>query len=184
MSKILNWGECAVFARKYNGDTKGSEWIAFDTPVESSTTLETTEGEKTEATVEGGDNEAVRRAKNKYALSLEERMGAGYKYKLDDEDGVIDGEFEVLVVPKEYATAPSMYIAKASAAVSDSYNSGDGTKLKYTFDALKNNLTADSKKLGQVIWGTATLTSNKPSKFVAFKDSKSTDLLSTASLSE
>lgn len=182
MSKILNWGECLVLARKYaDNGSKGSAWTAFDTPVESSTTLETTEGDKTEATVEGGDNEAVRRAKNKYALSLEERMGAGYTYKLDDEDGVIDGEYEVLVVPKEYATAPSMYIPKASASVSDSYNSADGTKLKYTFDALKNDLTSENKKLGQVIWGTVTISGNDPTSFTAFKDTKNTNLLAKSS---
>lgn len=171
MSKILNWGECFVFVRKYTKENKrGDKWTVFDTPVENSTSLETTEGNKTEATVEGGSNEAVRRAKNKYALSFEERMGANYEYKITDDDGVIDGEFEVLVAPKEYVTAPSMYIPRSTAAVSDSYSSADGTKLKYTFDALKNDLKAGSVNAGQVVWGTVTLSEGVPETFEAFKD--------------
>lgn len=166
MSKILSWGACQPYARKYGSDgAKGTEWVKFDVPAEDSTSLETTEGDKTEATVEGGDNEAVRRSKNKYALSFEERMGAGYKYKLDEADGIVDGEFEFLLVPTENENAPALYIPKASATVSDSYTSADGTKVKYTFDALKND-----GAYGQVVWGTATITGGNPTKFEALKD--------------
>lgn len=170
MSKILSWGACQPYARKYGSDgSKGAEWVKFDVPVEDSTSLDTTEGDKTEATVEGGDNEAVRRSKNKYALSFEERMGAGYKYKFPESDGIVDGEFEFLLVPTENEGAPSLYLPKASATVSDSYTSADGAKIKYTFDALKNDAG-----YGQVVWGTATIADGKPTKFEALKDEKET----------
>lgn len=173
MSKILSWGECQPYARKYGDDgAKGTSWIKFDIPVSDSTSLETTEGDKTEATVEGGEIEAVRRAKNKYVLAFEERMGKGYIYKLSDKDGIVEGEYEVVLIPKENASAPALYIPKAYASVTDSYTSADGTKIKYSFDALKNGLG-----FGQVVWGTAEKDSDSVTSFKAYKDAASTNLI-------
>ncbi len=173
MSKILAWGECQAYARKYSDDsTKGTTWTKFDIPVSDSTSLETTEGDKTEATVEGGEIEAVRRAKNKYTLSFEERVGKDYSYKLTDKDGIVEGEFEVVLVPKENAGAPTLYIPKAYASITDSYTSADGVKIKYSFDALKNDLS-----FGQVVWGTAVEGDNGVTSFTAFKDSTKKNLL-------
>ena len=176
MSKILGWGECEIFTRLYNGDTKGTEWHSWGTPVENSTTLDTTEGTKTEAKVEGGENEAVRKAKNTYALSYEKRIGGDFAYDVDDNDGVIDGIFEVLVIPTESKDAPALYIAKANASATGTYNSADGIKQKYTFDALKNGINVGTKKdkpIGQVTFGNYVMTGGKPTSFTAFKDDAS-----------
>ena len=178
MSKILSWGQCDIFVRKYNGTSKGSAWLKFDTPVQDSTSLETTEGDKTEAKVEGGENEAVRHAKNTYALRWEERIGAGHQDTVEDLDGIIAGEFEVLLFPTENPSAPALYIPIADGSATDSYTSADGTKKAYTFDAVKNSVkvgeSGSQKDLGQVAWGTATLdpSSGLPTSFTAFKDPK------------
>ena len=183
MSKILAWGECKVFTRKYSGSNKGSSWVDWGLPVEGSTTLDTTEGSKIEAKTEGGENEAVRRAKNTYALSFELRVGGDFAYKEVDNDGIIDGEFEVLVIPIESASAPALYIAKATASATGTYNSSDGIKQKYTFDALKNGVkvgTNSNIEIGQVTFGNYTLVAagetnaGKPDTFTAFKDDAST----------
>lgn len=180
MSKILSWGQCDVFVRQYNGTSKGSTWVAFDTPVEDSTSLETTEGDKTEAKVEGGENEAVRKAKNTYALTFEQRIGAGHTDKIPDTDGVITGEFEVLLFPTENPIAPALYIPVSSGSATDTYTSADGTKKAYTFDALKNTVkvgaTGSKINLGQIAWGTATLdgTTGLPISFTAYKDPQTT----------
>lgn len=178
MSKILSWGACDIYARKYNGSSKGSTWIKFDAAVEGSVQLETTEGDKTEAKVEGGENEAVRRSRNTYSLSLQERIGAGFTYAIDDVDGIIDGEWEVLLKPTENTTAPALYIPKASATASDNYTSADGASHTTRFDALKNNVTVGATgsevQVGQIVWGDATITSGSPSSFTAFKDPETT----------
>lgn len=183
MSKILGWGECNIFTRKYSGSSKGSTWVKWDLPVEGSTTLDTTEGQKTEAKTEGGENEAVRKAKNTYALSFEVRVGGGFSYKENDNDGVIDGEFEVIVIPTESASAPALYIEKATASATGSYNSADGIKQKYTFNALKNNTKVGANSnipIGQVTFGTYTLVAagetgaGNPATFTAFKDDATT----------
>lgn len=180
MSKILSWGQCDIFVRQYNGTSKGSTWLKFDTPVEGSTSLETSEGDKTEAKVEGGENEAVRHAKSTYALKWEERIGAGHTDTVEDLDGIIAGEFEVLLFPTENPTAPALYIPVADGSATDSYTSADGTKKAYTFDAVKNSVkvgaTGAKKDLGQVAWGSATLdgTTGLPTAFYAFKDPQTT----------
>ena len=184
MSKILNWGECAIFTRKYadpSKGTRGTTWSKWDTPAEGTTTLETTEGDKTEAKVEGGENEAVRKGKNTYALNYAIRMGANHVDTIDDTDGVIEGEYEVIVAPMEDKDAPAMYIPKSSASCTDSYNSAEGTQKAYTFDALKNDVKVNSsasgtadKPVGQVVWGSVNLdgTSGLPTSFTAYKDAK------------
>ena len=178
MSKILGWGECNVFTRKYNGSLVGSSWDKWDLPVEGSTTLDTTEGQKTEAKTEGGENEAVRKAKNTYTLSFEVRVGGDFTYNVVDNDGIIDGEFEVLVIPTENVEAPALYINRASAAATGTYNSADGIKQKYTFDALKNNVkvgTNSDKPIGQVTFGNYVLNAQgMPISFTAFKDDATT----------
>lgn len=183
MSKILSWGACDIFARKYNGSSKGSEWVKFDAAVEGSVQLETTEGDKTEAKVEGGENEAVRRSRNTYSLSLQERIGAGFTYKINDVDGIIDGEWEVVLKPTENTTAPALYIPKASATASDTYTSADGTMHTTRFDALKNDVTVGASgsevQVGQIVWGNCILATTganagKPDAFNAFKDPETT----------
>jgi hypothetical protein len=170
----LAWGACSGFARKYADDgTKGTEWVKFTTIVEDSATLDTTEGDKTEATIEGGDVEAVRYTKNKYALSFEERMGSKHSNKLSAVDGVVSGTYEFVLIPTENANAPGIYIPRANAAVSESYTAADGIKEKYTFDALKNDL---GSKYGKVIFGIGTLTGGAPASFCSFDD-PGTDLL-------
>lgn len=180
MSKILSWGQCDIFVRKYNGTSKGSTWLKFPTPADGSTSLDTTEGDKTEAKVEGGENEAVRHAKSTYALKWDERIGAGHTDVINDNDGVIDGEYEVLLFPTENPTAPSLYIPIADGHASDTYTSADGAKKTYTFDAVKNSVQVGASgskiPLGQIAWGTATLdgTTGLPTTFTAFKDPQTT----------
>ncbi len=169
----LSWGACKGYARKYNGTAKGTEWIKFETIVEGSTNLDVTEGDKTEATIEGGEVEAVRRAKNKYAIVFEERVGNGHVNKLDAVDGVVDGTFEFVIVPTESTGAAAIYLPKCNASVLESYTSEEGIKEQYTFSALKNDVTdTKGKELGQAILGIATLTAGVPSAFNPFQDSE------------
>lgn len=183
MSKILSWGASDIWARKYNGTSKGTNWVKFDAAVEGSVQLETTEGDKTEAKVEGGENEAVRRSRNTYSLSLQERVGAAFTYKIPDVDGIVDGEWEVLLKPTENSTAPALYIPKATASTSDSYTSADGTIHTTRFDALKNDVTVGASgsevQVGQIVWGSCTYgttgaTEGKPNTFNAYKDPETT----------
>lgn len=62
----ISWGRPKIEVKKVGE----SEWKVFATPVEDSTQLETTQGDKLEAKIEGGENEAVRYKSNTYQLTF------------------------------------------------------------------------------------------------------------------
>ena len=52
---MLSWGKCAIWLGKLGAsDAAPSSWTKVPTPVESSTILTPTKGEKTEAKIDNG----------------------------------------------------------------------------------------------------------------------------------
>lgn len=155
---IPSWGKPRIVVKK-KGDTS-SKYIEFPTPVEDTTELSTTKGDKKEAKIEGGENEAVKYLKNTYALAAQIRIGLEdgktvRQKPLADSDGVIEGEYELWLQP-ENAAALGMHMEGCTISVEDTYTAADGIILIYTFDAIK----VDGHD--QVEWGTTTITGNKP----------------------
>lgn len=146
---ILSWGKPRQFVKK-NGDNT-AKYKEFPAAVENSTQLTTTKGSKQEAKIEGGENEGVRYGKNTYALANEIRAIAGRKKPLKDDDGVIEGSYEVIVVPENPA-APALRIKESTASCEDKFTAQDGGSWVYTFDALKPEAGGN-----QLEWGTATV---------------------------
>ena len=68
MSKI-GWGKPRIFIKRIDGSD--STWKEVPTPVQDSTSLETTKGDKLEAKLEGGMNEDVLYMASAYALSYQ-----------------------------------------------------------------------------------------------------------------
>lgn len=131
----IGWGRPTIKVKK-SGATSYSE---LPTPIDGSTSLGTTQGEKMEAKIEGGDNEAVKYKANTYELSFQIRYAPEKETKLaviSDMDGVVNDEFEVQVIP-ENEDAIGVQIDRASVNVQTSYNSTDGVVKTYTFSALK-----------------------------------------------
>lgn len=158
MGVVLSWGEPTLFTKKKGEQT----WKKVDyTPVEGSTTLETTEGTKTEAKVEGGENEAVRYAKNTYVLNTQFRYAEGRTRPIQTEDGLTTDQYSLILIPENIA-APALYIENSNVHSTDSYTSADGGMIQYKFDALK------ATKGDQIKWGTAKLdgSSNLPTSFI------------------
>lgn len=168
---ILSWGKPGLYIKRLgttstsqeseddNIDASGTtvqtdKWIKLPDPVEDSTQLETTKGNKTEAKVEGGENEAVRYAKNTYALTFNIRAAAGRKKFVADSDGIIDGEYSLVLVP-ENPEAPGLKIDRGTLSVEDTWTSADGGIWAYTLDALK------PENGDQVKWGKATVSNSK-----------------------
>lgn len=158
MAVVLSWGEPTIYTKKKGEET----WAKIEyPPVEGSTTLETTEGNKTEAKVEGGENEAVRYAKNTYTLNTQFRYAQGRKKPIKTSDGLSTDQYAVMVVP-ENVNAPALYIEDSNVHSTDSYTSADGGMIQYKFDALRAS-TGD-----QIKWGTATIdgSTHLPTSFV------------------
>lgn len=156
---VLTWGKPRIFIKDI--DDTSSKWIELRTPVEDSTQLTTTKGEKKEAKVEGGENEDVKYKKNTYALVFNLRGVKGKAKPVMDADGVIEHNYKVLLQPED-ATMDGFCIDKASVSVEDTWSAADGTMWAYTFDAIK----PDSGD--QVKWGTVTATGNGDTLEVTF----------------
>lgn len=91
----LSWGKPTIEFGLCGADgVAPTTWnkIAYEI-VENSTKLTPTKGEKKEAKVEGGENEAVKYAKNTFAFEFEIRAAKGRTKPIDDEDGVVTGEY-------------------------------------------------------------------------------------------
>lgn len=165
---ILSWGKPGIYVAT-TGTTNYKKWVD---PVLDSTQLTTTKGDKVEAKVEGGENEAVRYGKSTYALALNIRAAAGRKKPLADADGIIAGEYTVVVVPED-PSAPGLKIDRAVASVEDTWSSADGGMWNYTFDALQPT-TGD-----QVKWGTAVVGGTTEAPTIDFTEDTEGDVADT-----
>ena len=134
---VINWGKPTIeIVKLENGAIPSSpSWTKLDTPVEGTTTLETTEGEKTEALDEGGAVVDTRKKKNKYSLKFSLFEKKGKEKPIEDEDGVITDEYAIRVTPEDSST-PGFILKKCSVSVQYTYNAADGGRFAYTFDAL------------------------------------------------
>ena len=160
---LLGWGKCRLFVKDL--DTEGAKWMEFPTPVEGSTTLETSKGDKQEAKVEGGENEDVRYAKSTYVLNANIRAAKGRKKPIKDSDGIIDHNYSVAVQPED-PEATGIFIPKAKPSVEDTWSTEEGGIWNYAFDALKNEGTT------QVQMGVVSVTGSGDSLEVTFQEAE------------
>lgn len=134
----LSWGKPSIeFGKCGANGAAPTVWtkLAYD-PVENSTKLTPTKGEKKEAKVEGGENEAVKYAKNTFVFEFEVRAAKGRTKPIEDVDGVVDGEYAIRLTPED-TTVEGILIDKATVSVEETFDTAEGKKWKYTFDVLK-----------------------------------------------
>ena len=144
----LSWGKCTLFIKS---SESGSKWKRLVTPVEDSTNLATTQGDKMEAKVEGGENEAVKYKKNTYQLTFNIRKAQGRAQPIPNTDGIVKAEYSVLLLPED-ATTDGFYIERCSANIQDTFTTADGAIWNITMDAL-----VPTKKGNTVKWGIITV---------------------------
>ncbi|MBO8460119.1 MAG: hypothetical protein IAA73_07300 [Bacteroidetes bacterium] len=146
-SKVtLSWGKPKIEVKKL-GSSPG-EWQSFATPVEGTTQLSTTQGNKMEAKIEGGENEAVKYKKNTYQLVFNVRQAPERTDPIVDADGIVEDEYSIRVTP-ENAKALGILIDRASVNVQKTYDVEGGLIKVYTCDVLVAE-TGDAVKI-QVI---------------------------------
>lgn len=149
----LAWGAPLIEALALSGTN--NTWKKFPTPAEGTTTLNVTQGEKIEAKIEGGTNEAVKYKANTYQLVFNIRQ-ANDRTVMDDfikdNDGVVNGEYAIRITP-ENSSAVHALIRRASVNVQLSYTPDEGWVKIYTFDALKPTDKADGTYVPQVTVG-------------------------------
>lgn len=127
-------------------DTTGP-WEEFATPVDGTTSLEATQGDKMEAAIEGGTNEAVKYKANTYQLTFDVRQVPERTDPIEEEDGVVTDEYAVRIRP-ENPEAIAALISRAAVNVQTKFDSENGLVRTYTFDTLKP-ATGPQVKLGK-----------------------------------
>lgn len=134
----LSWGKPTIEFGKCGADGAApTTWtkLAYD-PVENSTKLTPAKGEKKEAKVEGGENEAVKYARNTYTFEFEVRAAKGRTKPVADADGVVEGEYAVRLTPED-ASVEGILIERTVVSVEETFDTAEGKKWKYVFDVLK-----------------------------------------------
>lgn len=146
---VLAWGKPRIFIKDL--DEANAKWKEVPTPVENSTQLTPTKGDKKEAKLEGGENEDVRYSKNTYTLAYQIRIAKGKVMPFEHDDGIIAHSYAVAVQPED-PTAPGIMIDKSTVSAEDNFTTDEGGSITYTHDVLK---PASGK---QVKWGVITTT--------------------------
>lgn len=134
----LSWGKPSIeFGKCGVNGAAPSAWtrLPYD-PVENSTKLTPTKGEKKEAKVEGGENEAVKYAKNTFVFEFEVRAALGRTKPIEDNDGVIDGEYAFRITPED-AACEGILIDRSVVSMEETFDTAEGKKWKYAVDVLK-----------------------------------------------
>ena len=134
---VISWGKCTI---KYKGE-EDSQFVALPIPVDGSTSLETTEGERMEAKEEGGGivDVIVKSPEMSLVFDLylkKPESGETFEVPLDPHDGQVDGEYAFELVPED-AACPGIKIDRARVTTAPQFSSSEGLRMRYTCTALK-----------------------------------------------
>lgn len=147
---VIGWGKPRIFIKDLDAAPAAS-WEEVPTPVENSTQLTPTKGDKVEAKLEGGANEDVRYAKNTYALAYRIRFAKGKVMPFEHNDGIVEHNYAVAVQPEDPAV-PGIMIDKSVVSTEDGFSTEEGGYITYTHDALQPTTG------NQVKWGVINVT--------------------------
>lgn len=135
---VLSWGKPKIEIGLLGADgdmSKITDWIRVDTPVDGSTQLNTSEGEKQEAVEEGGAIVATKYKKSTYSLQFQLFKKAGVALPVEDKDGIVAGLYALRLQPED-PEVEGLVMPKVKLRANTTYSSADGIRVTYTADAL------------------------------------------------
>lgn len=132
---VLSWGEPTVEIAALGG-TGSLSWSALPEIKQGTATLETEQGDKTEALDEGGSVVDARYAKSKYTFSCSIFIKKGDSKPIEDVDGVVTTNYALRLTPEDPAAA-GFLLPKTNVSVQETWSSEEGGLWVYTFSALK-----------------------------------------------
>jgi len=181
----ISWGKPKIFIGFNEGDdvatmatntpavTTTGKWFLLNTPVEDSTQLTGTQGDKTEATIEGGEAEATNYKAATFELAMQVRMAIDtYKTEAGLESSqerklpppfykAITGNdawkeytaknVKLCLIPKE-EEAPGFYCPDCTVSIMESYTAADGAMWELTI-APNASATEKAIQFGQYYCG-------------------------------
>ena len=171
MSRI-SWGKPRLFVK--DTDTSGAKWQELYTPVEDSTQLTVSKGDKMEAKIEGGEAEDVKYKRSTYSVAYNIRKGkepggaTQRKLPFHSIDGYVEKHFALLLQPED-PTCEGFYISDSTVSIDDTYTTADGAIWQVTQDALRAS-EGDTVK-----WGLVTISGSGNSTKISFTEGSSFD---------
>lgn len=133
-SNSIGWGKCSIIVKELDNPT--AKWTKIPTPKENTTKLTPTKGDKKEAPIEGGENEAVKYSANKYVVEYVLRRLQGRKKPFADTNGIVAKHYAIFIQPENIAV-PGPRIDDTVVSLADEFSTEEGGILTYNHDALK-----------------------------------------------
>lgn len=154
ISHNIGWGKPRLFIKK-SGETK---WEELPTPVENSTELQPTKGEKKEAKIEGGQNEDVMYKRSTYAVVYNIRKKKARKTPIPHVDGVARDHYSFALQPED-PNCDGFKIDDTMVTVDDTFTAEDGAIWAIQHDAIAPEAADENTvKWGKVDFNNGTLT--------------------------
>lgn len=133
---VITWGKPLVEIGVTADGATATTFTPLPDIKEDTAKLTTEKGAKQEAIAEGGERVDVRYKKNKYIFECELFQKRGDEKPIEDEDGIILGNYSVRLTPED-DTLQGWLMDKTSVSVEETWSSADGTLWKYTFEGIK-----------------------------------------------
>ena len=162
----IGWGKPRLFTK--NADKPNSKAYELATPVEDSTELTPTKGDKMEAKIEGGENEDVKYKRSTYALNYNIRKAKARKAPFPAVDGLVDDHFGIMLMPED-STCEGFLIESSTVSIDDTFTAADGGIWQIQHDAVKAD-TGDTVK-----WGTVEVVEESNKTYVKFTERSSAE---------
>jgi hypothetical protein len=134
---IINWGKPDIEVADVAADGTVGAYTKWPTPAEDTTQLTTELGDELSANEEGGEPVDKKRKKGTAFLELSLFVKKGEARPVEDVDGIVAGHKAVRIIPSEDDECEGRSIEKATLTMTETWNSAEGSRLKYRFDALK-----------------------------------------------
>ena len=156
----ISWGKIAIDVREYKSTAYGQSdtFTRLSIPVEGSTSINVTAGEKKEAKQEGGENVDVKAGANTYELVfrlfVKKTDATAYPAILTAVNGVVSGEKNIRVVPVDDSECYGMEMARASVSCVENFTSEEGITLEYHCNGLLDDAPENTEGHYDLVNGT------------------------------
>lgn len=159
----LSWGKPRIFVKDLDAETPA--WKELNTPVQNSTELQPTKGDKLEAPVEGGENEDVKYKDGKFAVVYNIRKKKGRAVPIANKNGVASHHYAFCLMPEDN-TNLGFYVENSSVTVDDTFTADDGAIWAIQHDAIA------AASGNTVKWGTVAIEGEANAKKLKFTETQ------------
>ena len=159
----LSWGRPRIFVKDL--DTQNATWKELNVPVQDSTELQPTKGDKMEAPIEGGENEDVKYRASKYVIVYAIRKLQGRSVPIPHTNGIAAKSYAFCLMPEDAGNI-GFYVERTTVSVDDNFTCSEGAAWSIQHDAI-------AAQSGNTIkWGVPSITGENGAKKLSFNETQ------------